>query len=147
MSFKKKLADYRKALELTQDELGEKINRSQKTISSWETGRSEPTISEFISLCKLFNCTLADLSCTKERETGDISIEDIFIKLPNLDFEQTKMLYGKIKIWLDEKYEQEQLKKERDQMKAEQDKMRKRLQEYQEKISSLERRIHETNKD
>lgn len=141
MSFVRKLREYRENMELTQDELGEKINRSQKTISSWETGRSEPTIGEFISLCNLFGCTLADLSCTKEREIGDITIEDIIVKLQSLDYDKTKMLYEKIKLLLDVKREQELLKKERDQMKMEKDLMLKRLQEYQDKISLLERRI------
>lgn len=92
MSFANKLKTYRNNMELTQDELAEKIGVSQKTISSWEVGRSEPTMKEFKRLCKLFDCTLADLSDTKERPVGDISMEDIYAKVPTLDFGQLQEL-------------------------------------------------------
>lgn len=92
MSFGNKLKSYRTKFELTQDELAERIGVSQKTISSWEVGRSEPTMKEFKRLCDLFNCTLADLSDTRERSIGEISLEDIYAKIPNLDFNHLQEL-------------------------------------------------------
>lgn len=96
MSFANKLRTHRTNINLTQNELAERIGVSQKTISSWEVGRSEPTMKELTRLCKLFDCTIADLSDTRERTVGEISLEDIYAKLPYLDFIQLQELKAHI---------------------------------------------------
>ena len=92
MSFANRLRHYRNYIQLTQDELADKIGVSQKTISSWETGRSEPTIKELTRLSILFDCTLAALTDTRERTVGEVSLEDIYAKIPSLDFFQIQEL-------------------------------------------------------
>lgn len=51
----------RKKNNLTQKELSEKLNVSNKTVSSWEIGRTEPNIGMIESMCAVFNCTKSEL--------------------------------------------------------------------------------------
>ncbi len=45
----------RKRLNLSQDELAEKLGVSRQSISFWETGQTQPTIENIIALTKVFN--------------------------------------------------------------------------------------------
>lgn len=92
MAFADKLKKYRTDLSLNQAELAEKIGVSQKTISSWEVGRSEPVMGEVVKLCKIFDCSIADLTETREKQVGEITIEDIYAKLPTMELESIRHL-------------------------------------------------------
>lgn len=52
---------YREMRHLTQDELGELLEVSGKTISSWEKGRSEPKIDMIERISKILNCSRSQL--------------------------------------------------------------------------------------
>ena len=54
MSFKEQLTKLRKRNNITQIELANLMNVKQYVISSWETGRSEPNISQIIKLSDIF---------------------------------------------------------------------------------------------
>ena len=102
MSFGIKLQNLRKVENLSQGELALKIGVSQKTISSWETDRTSPSISDIDKLCNLFNVGMnyfseIETKTTKPifspdeivmREDGQYSIEleptDIPMKLSTL---------------------------------------------------------------
>ncbi|WP_347564871.1 hypothetical protein DOK67_0001027 [Enterococcus sp. DIV0212c] len=58
MELKTQLKKYRSTNEWTQKDLAEKLNVSDKTISSWETGRTYPDVQMLISLSELFGITL-----------------------------------------------------------------------------------------
>ncbi len=45
----------RKRLNLSQDELAEKLGVSRQSVSFWETGQTQPTIDNIIALSKVFN--------------------------------------------------------------------------------------------
>lgn len=51
----------RKELSLTQREIAERLNVSEKTISKWETGKGFPEISLMLPLCKLFDINMNEL--------------------------------------------------------------------------------------
>ena len=57
----KNLACYRKAAGLTQAELAEKINYSDKSVSKWESGNGVPDIYILIELAQLFGVTVDEL--------------------------------------------------------------------------------------
>ena len=57
----KNLTYYRKSAGLTQAELAEKINYSDKSISKWESGNGVPDIYILIQLAKLYGVTVNDL--------------------------------------------------------------------------------------
>ena len=52
--FAQNLIMLRKQMKLTQIELAEKINYSDKAISKWERGESIPDVSVLLNLAKLF---------------------------------------------------------------------------------------------
>ena len=54
MSFNEQLTKLRKRNNITQIELANLMNVKQYVISSWETGRSEPNISQIIKLSNIF---------------------------------------------------------------------------------------------
>lgn len=53
---------HRKLSKLTQAELGEKLNFSDKSVSKWEKGESLPDIVTLKKMCDIFNITLNDLT-------------------------------------------------------------------------------------
>ena len=57
----KNLTNYRKAAGLTQAELAEKINYSDKSISKWESGNGVPDVYTLMQLAELYKVTLNDL--------------------------------------------------------------------------------------
>ncbi|MFR7589871.1 MAG: helix-turn-helix domain-containing protein [Longibaculum sp.] len=59
---------YRENQNMTQDELGELLLVSGKTISSWEKGRSEPKIDMIEKLGKIFHCSSSHLIGEKEND-------------------------------------------------------------------------------
>lgn len=56
-----KIKHYRKQLGLTQEELGEKIERTQRQVSLIELGSSFPNPEALINIAKVFNCSIKDL--------------------------------------------------------------------------------------
>lgn len=54
----KNLTHYRKAAGLTQAELAEIINYSDKSVSKWESGNGVPDIYTLIQLAKLYGVTV-----------------------------------------------------------------------------------------
>ncbi len=52
---------YRKAAGLTQAELAEKINYSDKSVSKWESGNGVPDVYTLMQLAELYGVTLNDL--------------------------------------------------------------------------------------
>lgn len=57
----KNIMTYRKAAGLTQAELAEKINYSDKSVSKWESGNGIPDVYTLMQMARLFGVTLNDL--------------------------------------------------------------------------------------
>lgn len=57
----KNLIELRKCKNMTQSELGEKLNYSDKTISKWENGDSSPDLSALCKIANVYGVTLDDL--------------------------------------------------------------------------------------
>lgn len=58
MEISNQIKQFRNSNNLTQKELSELLNVSDKTISSWETGRTYPDVSMIIELSNIFNLSL-----------------------------------------------------------------------------------------
>lgn len=65
--FAKNLTHYRKQLGLTQIELAEKLNYSDKSISKWERGDGLPDLAVTVQLAEIFGLTVNDLIAEKPR--------------------------------------------------------------------------------
>ena len=61
MTIGEKIVSLRKEKGLTQDQLAEKLFVTQKTISSWEVGRTLPSIEDIINISNLFNIKVDDV--------------------------------------------------------------------------------------
>ena len=55
------IAERRKAANLTQMQLAEKLNINDRAVSKWETGKSMPDSSIMPELCDILNISLNDL--------------------------------------------------------------------------------------
>ena len=55
------IAERRKAVDLTQMQLAEKLNVTDRAVSKWETGRSLPDSSIMLELCEILKITVNDL--------------------------------------------------------------------------------------
>ena len=63
------LIRYRKAANLTQAELAQKINYSDKSVSKWESGNGVPDIYIFLKLADLYGVTVNDLGGENSSKT------------------------------------------------------------------------------
>lgn len=55
LSFGERIRNLREDKDLTQNELGEQVNMTQRKISYIKRGKYEPSIDDIVSLCKFFN--------------------------------------------------------------------------------------------
>jgi len=74
-----KIKQFRQSKNLTQKDLGERLNVSDKTISSWETGRTYPDISMMILLSDIFDVSL-DEFLKGDRQTVEKIDKDLKLK-------------------------------------------------------------------
>lgn len=61
MSFGERMKYYRKALNLTQQELAQRLNVTNQTISSWEINRTEPNMGTVAKISDILGCGVDDL--------------------------------------------------------------------------------------
>ena len=79
------IADCRKAVGLTQMQLAEKLNITDRAVSKWETGKALPDSAIMLQLCQILNITVNDLL------TGEI------ISMENYDKQTEKILLEAVK--------------------------------------------------
>ena len=75
--FGKIVADLRKGKRLTQSELAEKLNISNKAISRWETGEGYPEITILPHLAKELGVTVDDLLKDSIEDFDDTKFENV----------------------------------------------------------------------
>ena len=61
MSLPERLMKLRKAANLSQEEVADKLEVSRQTVSKWETGQSSPDLDKVLPLCELYNVTPDEL--------------------------------------------------------------------------------------
>ncbi len=83
----KKLLSLRKRNKLTQAELAEKLNYSDKAISKWEKGESLPPVEVFYKISKLYGVSLDYIIGDETVEPQPIKTDDkkrIYLSITNL---------------------------------------------------------------
>lgn len=84
MEISEKLRNKRKEMNLTQEDVAEKIHVSRQTISNWETGRTLPDIKNLILLSDIYHISL-DILLKEDKEIVDhlqkITDDNKFLKL------------------------------------------------------------------
>lgn len=99
------IAEKRRALNLTQEQLAEKLGVSNKTISKWENGKCMPDYSVIQKLCETLHVTLAELmdgedaAAESVRTYDDGQILDLLRRTQELE-RQRQVLSGAVLIVL-----------------------------------------------
>jgi transcriptional regulator with XRE-family HTH domain len=70
------IASKRRELNLTQEQLGEKLGVSHKSVSKWETGKCMPDYSAIEPLCQALNISISELLDGEENERENIRLYD-----------------------------------------------------------------------
>lgn len=83
MTFGEKLKQLRKAGNLTQDDLADKLYVTRTAISKWETDKALPAIDSLKLISELFHVSIDDLISDKDIETKRL-----------LDEKRAKTMYG-----------------------------------------------------
>ena len=71
------IAENRKNLGMTQEELANKLFVTNKAVSKWEKGQSFPDISMFEPLAEALGVSVAELF-SGEKEEKDVSVKAVF---------------------------------------------------------------------
>ncbi len=85
MDFSEKLSTLRKANDLTQEQLAEKLDVSRQSISKWESGQATPELEKIVAMSAVFNVTTDYLLKSSE-------IDDLSVKTEMLEKQQQMML-------------------------------------------------------
>lgn len=98
MSFGERMKYYRKALNLTQRELAQKLNVACQTISSWEIDRTEPNMGTVTKISDILGCGVDDLigGVRPEHTETQNAREDFVIKKYRMASEDIKNVVEKI---------------------------------------------------
>ncbi|MFV3012012.1 helix-turn-helix domain-containing protein [Clostridium botulinum] len=73
--FGDRLKELREEKEMTQEELGKFLNVSRQTISGYEAGAIEPSISNLVKLADIFNISL-DYLLGRTKERYNLNLKD-----------------------------------------------------------------------
>ena len=85
MNFSEKLLTLRKAKDLTQEQLAEKLDVSRQSISKWESGQATPDLEKIVEISAIFDVTTDYLLKSSE-------IDDLSVKTEMLEKQQQMML-------------------------------------------------------
>ena len=75
MNLAEKLFELRKAKNLTQDDVAEKLNVTRQTVSKWETGQSTPDFDKIVPLCELYEISPNELLMGEKQEPEQETVD------------------------------------------------------------------------
>ena len=73
MKFNEKLQKLRKQNKMSQEQLADLLEVSRQAVSKWESGTTYPEMDKLLMLCKIFKCTLDELT---NDDILDITVEE-----------------------------------------------------------------------
>lgn len=79
---------------LTQSELAEKLNVSDRAVSKWENGNCIPDVSNIQELCKILNITINDLfsGCVVDMKDNEKKLEENLLEMIKIKEQRDKEL-------------------------------------------------------
>ena len=95
----KQLAAYRKTKKLTQEDLGERLGVSNKTVSRWETGVVFPDGETLLALASLYGVSVNDL-LSAPAEAKDVKEDPFTIEERIAFWKQNFLAENKSWLWL-----------------------------------------------
>lgn len=77
------ISECRKRVNLTQMQLAEKLNITDRAVSKWETGKAMPDSSIMLELCELLNISVNDLLCGEKitMENSNQKNEELLLQM------------------------------------------------------------------
>lgn len=127
-----KIRQLREERDWTQCDLAKKLDKSQKTISSWEKGRTNPKVKELHQLCEVFGCTYETLTGIKQHDTQDITFDDVLIRVSTLDLEELERLKDHVTVLIRQQEEMARIEYEKARLEEE----LRMLQKYKDMITN-----------
>ena len=100
-----RIAECRKGMGLSQEELAEKLFVTRQAISKWENGTSVPSIETLCEISKLFRISFEEILGLFDKEEIEIDASDIF-RGHDRSFIVSKIAVGEINVKLDEVFYQ-----------------------------------------
>lgn len=76
MNLGERLFELRKAKNLTQDDVAERLNVTRQTVSKWETNQSTPDFDKIVPLCELYEISPNELLTGEKQEQEKIQNEN-----------------------------------------------------------------------
>ena len=92
-----RIAEHRKRLGLSQEELADKLYVTRQALSKWENGTSVPSIDTLSQISKLFSVSFEELLGLFEKERLDVDENDIF-RGHDRSFILSKIVSGEVKV-------------------------------------------------
>ena len=88
------IQEKRKEKSLTQSELAEKLNVSDRAVSKWENGNCIPDVSNIQELCKILNITINDLfsGCVVDMKDNEKKLEENLLEMIKIKEQRDKEL-------------------------------------------------------
>ena len=77
MNIGEKLFELRKAKNLSQEEVADKLNVTRQTVSKWETDQSTPDFDKILPICELFEITPEELLTGKSTEVSNTKEDEV----------------------------------------------------------------------
>lgn len=74
MTLGERLTELRKKMNLSQEEVAEKLNVTRQTVSKWELDQSTPDFDKIIPICKLYNITSEELITGRKKDVNNDNI-------------------------------------------------------------------------
>ena len=71
MTLGQHICQYRKQLNISQEELGDRLGVSRQAVSKWETDLSAPDMNNLLALAREFGISVAELTETPEKTDTD----------------------------------------------------------------------------
>ena len=93
MKFSEKLQTLRKEKKMSQEDLAQELDVSRQSVSKWESGTTYPEMDKLLALCKIFNCSLEDLTNDNISKINVLSDEKILPNLVNNVKTEVKRIY------------------------------------------------------
>ena len=92
-----RIAEYRRSLGMSQEELAERLFVTRQALSKWENGISIPSIDTLCSICAVFSVSFEEILGLFDREKFELDEENIF-KGHDRSFIISKIVSGEIHV-------------------------------------------------
>lgn len=73
MTLGQRISRYRKEANISQEELGARLNVSRQAVSKWENDLAVPDMNDLLGLARVFGISVAELTDTPEAQTADVA--------------------------------------------------------------------------